>query len=95
MKCLVTGAAGFIGSNLASYLIGQGAEVFGVDNFLSGKHANLGAVGPKMHFVEGDVRDGGLMGDLCREVTHVFHLAALASVPQSIEDPALAHDQPL
>ncbi len=92
MKCLVTGAAGFIGSNLTEYLINQGYDVVGVDNFLSGKHENLTQLKKSMHFVEGDVRDRSTIQKLLVDVDYVFHLAAMVSVPWSVEDPLLAHD---
>ncbi len=92
MKCLVTGAAGFIGSNLVEHLVARGDDVVGVDNFLAGKQENIAPFQGEMRFIEGDIRDRKSIGELCLGVDHVFHLAALASVPWSMEDPALAHD---
>lgn len=92
MKCLVTGVAGFIGSHLAERLLAEGHAVRGVDNFLSGKEENLAPLRSAVDFVEGDVRDAALVSKLTEGVDWVFHLAALVSVPRSVEDPALAHD---
>ncbi|MCP4676971.1 MAG: SDR family oxidoreductase [Deltaproteobacteria bacterium] len=92
MKCLVTGAAGFIGSNLVEHLLSRGDDVMGVDNFMAGKRENIAPFEGKIRFVEGDVRDKDLCLELVRDVDWVFHLAALASVPWSVEEPALAHD---
>ena len=91
-KYLITGAAGFIGSNLAEYLIAQGETVTGIDNFLSGKAENVTMLRNKMNFVEGDIRDAALMNDLCRNIDYVLHHAAMASVPWSMEAPMLAHE---
>ena len=91
-KYLITGAAGFIGSNLAEHLIQQGDEVVGVDNFLAGKRVNIAAFENSMQFVEGDIRDAVLLKALCEGVDYVLHHGAMASVPWSMEAPALAHD---
>ena len=90
-KFVVTGAAGFIGSNLASALLARGHAVVGVDNLLTGKRENVAAVGPGMAFVEGDVRDLEVMRRACDGADFVLHHAALASVPWSMAEPALAH----
>lgn len=94
-RWLVTGVAGFIASNLAETLLELDQEVVGVDNFATGKRANLDevreAVGPRrwalFRFVEGDVSSP----DVCREAVAgadvVLHQAALGSVPRSIEEP--------
>ncbi|MBN2717987.1 MAG: SDR family oxidoreductase [Deltaproteobacteria bacterium] len=89
---LITGAAGFIGSNIAEHLVLQGENVIGVDNFLTGKENNIAGFKNRMQFVEGDIRDAQLMQQLCRGVDYVIHHAALASVPWSMEDPTLAHE---
>ena len=92
MKCLVTGIGGFIGSHLAERLLREGHVVRGVDNFLSGKRENLASFQDAIEFVEGDVRDRELVRRLTQGIDWVFHLAAMVSVPQSVEDPELAHD---
>ena len=89
---LVTGAAGFIGSNLAEGILAAGHRVVGVDNFLTGKLENIEFFQDRMEFHEGDIRDLPLMRQLCEGVDFVLHHAALASVPWSVDDPVLAHD---
>ena len=91
---LVTGAAGFIGSNLVEELLGLGQTVVGLDNFATGYQHNLadaeaGASGSKgsFRFVEGDIRDLEACKAACEGVELVLHQAALASVPRSIADP--------
>jgi nucleoside-diphosphate-sugar epimerase len=88
----VTGAAGFIGSNLVEHLLAQGAKVIGVDNFITGKRANLAPFADRLTFVEGDVRDLALCRRLCQGVDYVLHEAALGSVPRSVDDPLTTHD---
>lgn len=82
--CLVTGGAGFIGSHLVDALKAAGARVRVLDNFSTGKWENLPA---GVEIVEGDVRDRDAVERAMRGITHVFHLAAIASVAASIEDP--------
>lgn len=91
---LVTGAAGFIGSNLVEELLGLGQTVVGLDNFATGYATNLsdaeaGSAGTSgsFRFVEGDIRDLDACRSACEGVELVLHQAALASVPRSIADP--------
>ncbi len=88
-KYLVTGGAGFIGSNIAEELVKRGYSVKIIDNFLTGKRENISSFLDKIELVEGDIRDY----DACRRalegVDFVLHQAALPSVPRSIEDPLL------
>jgi len=91
MRCLVTGGAGFIGSNLVDALVGRGDSVTVVDNFETGKRENLEAALERgVRLEEMDVREGdrlcALAGDLKPQV--VFHLAAQIDVRRSVEDPA-------
>jgi UDP-N-acetylglucosamine 4-epimerase len=94
-RWLVTGAAGFIGSNLVEHLLALGQEVVGMDNFSTGHRQNLEdvqlAVGPeawrRFEFIEGDIRDLAACHEACGRVDVVLHQAALGSVPRSIEDP--------
>lgn len=96
---LVTGAAGFIGSNLLQALLELGQTVTGLDNFLSGYRKNLDMVrdlvGPeawrRFHFIEGDIRDIHVCHAACANARHILHEAALGSVPRSIEDPLLTN----
>jgi nucleoside-diphosphate-sugar epimerase len=83
---LVTGAAGFIGSNLVRALLARGEKVRGVDNFSTGKSQNLDDL-KGMDFLEGDINDAALMKRACSGVDFVLHEAALPSVPRSVKDP--------
>lgn len=89
---LVTGGAGFIGSNVTEHLVCKGHSVRVLDNFLTGKRQNLHSFEKKAEIIEGDLRN---LKDVQRAVTgarHVLHIAALPSVPRSVEDPQTAHD---
>lgn len=92
MKILVTGGAGFIGSNLVEALLGRGAEVRVLDNFSTGKRENLeglveDAVLGRLEVMEGDLRDPGVVERACQGMEYVFHQGALPSVARSLEDP--------
>ena len=97
---LVTGAAGFIGSNLVEALLRLGQRVVGLDNFATGHRHNLvqvrDAVGAaayaRFRFIEGDIRDLQACRAACAGVDYVLHQAALGSVPRSIDDPLGSHD---
>jgi UDP-glucose 4-epimerase len=89
---LVTGGAGFIGSNLVVRLVEQGEEVRILDNFSSGKLENLEAVRGRIDLVEGDLRDDDVVRRAVLGADVVFHQAAVASVPQSIADPRTTFD---
>ena len=85
---LVTGAAGFIGSHLAEHLLALGQQVIGLDNFATGKRANLLPLqSPRFRFIEGDIRSLDACRRACQNVEVVLHEAALGSVPRSIDDP--------
>ena len=86
-KYLVTGAAGFIGRSIAAALLRRGESVRGIDNFLTGMHANLAGL-EAMDFIEGDLADPAMCARACDGIEVVFHEAALASVPRSVADPA-------
>jgi UDP-glucose 4-epimerase len=88
---LVTGAAGFIGRWIAAGLLAQGKTVRGFDNLSTGKRENLVGL-EAMEFIEGDIRDPDLMAKACDGVRVVFHEAALASVPRSVENPVASND---
>ncbi len=93
-KVLVTGGAGFIGSNLCEYLVTNDFKVVALDNLATGHKHNLDAIAahPNFQFMEGDIRDI----DTCRKAVagcdFVLHQAALGSVPRSIQDPITSND---
>jgi len=97
---LVTGVAGFIGSNLLETLLQLNQRVVGLDNLSTGRRENLAqvraAVGPerwrKFTWIKGDIRDAALCRRAVRGADFVLHQAALGSVPRSIEDPIQTHD---
>ena len=88
-KVLVTGGAGFIGSNLTEALLKAGHQVWVLDNFSTGKRENLlfAPELPSLEVVKGDIRDLSLCRAAVERVQYVFHLAALPSVQHSVEDP--------
>lgn len=85
-RMLVTGGAGFIGSNLVKHLLAQGHTVVVLDNMLSGCRQNL-APFPEVEFMEGDIRDVTAVERAMRDVEVVFHLAASVGNKRSIEHP--------
>ncbi|GAA4017762.1 SDR family oxidoreductase [Sphingomonas swuensis] len=99
-RWLVTGAAGFIGSNLVETLLSLDQHVVGLDNFATGHQRNLDevvkAVGPeragRFHFITGDIRDLRTCETAVAGADVVLHQAALGSVPRSIADPLTSHD---
>ena len=88
---LVTGCAGFIGSSIAEALVRRGDAVRGVDNFETGQRENLAGFCDQMEFIECDLRDADAVMGACRGVDFIFHVAALPSVPRSVEDPRTSH----
>lgn len=91
-KFLVTGGAGFIGSNLADELIRQGARVTIIDNLITGFRENLDEIAGDFDFIEGDINDDAAVAKAIDGVEVVFHQAALPSVPRSVDDPAETHE---
>ena len=87
MKALVTGGAGFIGSQLAGELCARGHEVRVLDNFATGHRANLAALPADLELVEGDIQSYERVHNAVRGCEVVFHQAALPSVPRSVQDP--------
>ena len=85
-RFLVTGVAGFIGRSIAAELLARGANVRGIDSFITGKRENLAGL-EGLEFVEGDLADPAACARACQGVEVVFHEAALASVPRSVADP--------
>jgi len=86
-RYLVTGGCGFIGSNLAEYLVSQNHEVRILDNLSTGKRENISAFADRVEFIEGDLLDRVAVARAVEGVDYVLHQAALPSVPRSIEDP--------
>ena len=96
-RWLVTGAAGFIGSNLLECLLAADQEVLGLDNFSTGYERNVdeaaGEGGPgRLHMITADIRDRAACAAAVEGVDIVLHQAALGSVPRSLADPLASHD---
>jgi len=97
---LVTGVAGFIGSNLLEVLLALGQRVVGLDNFATGHQHNLDEVEARVdagawtrfRFIRGDIRELETCCEACAGVDYVLHQAALGSVPRSIEDPITTNE---
>jgi nucleoside-diphosphate-sugar epimerase len=87
MRYLVTGGAGFIGSNTVEELVRRGHSVCVLDDLSTGGEKNLAGVRDKIDFIRGSVTDREIVERACRSVDFVLHLAARTSVPGSIEDP--------
>ncbi|MDR2170267.1 MAG: SDR family oxidoreductase [Planctomycetaceae bacterium] len=92
MKYLITGGAGFIGSNLARYILGKGHEVVVLDNFSTGKRENIAEIIDKINLIEGDIRDEAVVEAAISGCAAIFHQGALGSVPRSVADPVASHD---
>lgn len=91
-KILVTGGAGFIGSNIVDELVRMGHEVRVIDSFITGNMENLKAVRKKIDLVKGDIRDLALMRKAAKGAAFVLHQAAYRSVPKSVDNPSLTND---
>ena len=90
---LVTGGAGFIGSNLVRKLVELNARVRVIDNLLTGNLENLnGLPDGSVEFIEGDIRDYELCLEVMKDIDFVSHQAALGSVPRSMKEPLLSHE---
>jgi nucleoside-diphosphate-sugar epimerase len=90
-KALVTGGAGFIGSNLVDGLLANGAKVSVIDNLVTGFRENLDEIQGDFDFIEGDLNDPAALSQALDGVEIVFHEAALPSVPRSVADPRETH----
>ena len=88
---LVTGGAGFIGSNIADELIRQGGKVIILDNLITGFVENLEEIRGDFEFIEGDLNDNEKLAQALEGVEVIFHQAALPSVPRSVENPLETH----
>jgi UDP-N-acetylglucosamine/UDP-N-acetylgalactosamine 4-epimerase len=99
-RWLVTGVAGFIGSNLLEHLLKLDQFVVGLDNFATGNAKNLAEVKnlvsdnqwSRFTFIQGDIRDSDVCQAACKTVDYVLHQAALGSVPRSIENPIATNE---
>jgi UDP-glucose 4-epimerase len=89
---LVTGGAGFIGSHICERLLKEGHSVRVLDNFVSGKEANLESIGGDVDLIRGDICDARTVAEAMKGVSVVFHEAALGSVPRSVADPRTTHE---
>ncbi|MCB5224438.1 MAG: SDR family oxidoreductase [Candidatus Cloacimonadaceae bacterium] len=94
MKYLVTGGAGFIGSNIVQELLRQGMEVRVLDNFATGKRENILPLlkNPQLSLFEGDLRSFHIVRAAVKGVDYILHQGALPSVPRSITDPITSND---
>ena len=90
-KYLVTGGAGFIGSNICRRLVKERCSVRVVDNLLTGKRSNLAPIMDKIDFVEADMGDPEVARAVMKGIDVVLHEGALPSVPRSVDDPASTH----
>jgi len=90
-KFLVTGGAGFIGSNLCKRLVAEGCFVRVVDNLLTGKRSNLAPILDQIEFIEADMGDPEVARAAMQGIDVVFHEGALPSVPRSVDDPVSSH----
>ncbi len=94
MKYLVTGGAGFIGSNIAETLLNKGHQVRVLDNFSTGRRENIDSFlkHPGFELVEGDLRDDQIVWQATKGMDFVLHQAALPSVPRSVADPVTTNE---
>jgi len=92
MKFLVTGGAGFIGSNIAAALIANGDKVRVLDNFSSGRHENIADLTGKIELIEGDIRDYWTVVKAVEGIDYILHQAALPSVPRSVANPLTSNE---
>ncbi|MCU0916406.1 MAG: NAD-dependent epimerase/dehydratase family protein, partial [Planctomycetes bacterium] len=90
-RFLVTGGAGFIGSNICRRLVAEGCFVRVVDNLLTGKRANLASIMDRIEFVEADMGAPEVARAVVQGIDVVLHQGALPSVPRSVDEPALTH----
>lgn len=90
MNVLITGGAGFIGSHLVEHMLAAGNTVRVLDNLSTGKRENL-TTHSRLEFVQGDIRDRGLVFESARGMDAIVHLAAVASVQASVDDPTGTH----
>ncbi len=90
-RFLITGGAGFIGSNICRQLVSEGCFVRVVDNLITGNKANLDGIIDKIEYIEADMGDPNIAGGLMKDIDIVLHQGAVPSVPKSVDDPATTH----
>ncbi|MBN2316763.1 MAG: SDR family oxidoreductase [Sedimentisphaerales bacterium] len=90
-RFLVTGGAGFIGSNISKRLVSEGCFVRVLDNLLTGKKSNLADIAEKIEFIEADMGDPDVARSAMKDIDIVLHQGALPSVPRSVDEPAETH----
>ncbi|MEC9242197.1 MAG: SDR family oxidoreductase, partial [Gemmatimonadota bacterium] len=91
-RYLVTGGAGFIGSNIVEVLVEEGASVRVLDNFSTGRRENLAEFLGAIELIEGSITNPATCASVCEGIDFVLHQAALPSVPRSVADPAASHE---
>jgi UDP-glucose 4-epimerase len=91
-QALVTGGAGFIGSHLVDELVASECRVTVLDNLSTGHRRNLDHLDDRIDFVEGDIRDAGLLNQVVKGCEVVFHQAAVVSVSLSVQDPSYSSE---
>ncbi len=89
---LVTGGAGFIGSNIVEELLRRGERVRVIDNFITGKRENLEEFLDKIELIEADIRDKDALSKAVEGMDYILHQAALRSVPRSVDDPSSTNE---
>ncbi|MFH2036672.1 MAG: SDR family oxidoreductase [Candidatus Zixiibacteriota bacterium] len=87
MRYLITGGAGFIGSNLAHTILNNGDDVRILDNFSTGRRENINDIMDKIELIDGDIRDYWTVQEAVKNVDYILHQAALPSVPRSVKNP--------
>ncbi|MFH1787849.1 MAG: SDR family oxidoreductase [Candidatus Altiarchaeota archaeon] len=92
MTVLVTGGAGFIGSNIAARLVSDGFEVKVIDNLATGRAENIAALEDKIEFIKGSILDDKSLAKAVKDVEYMLHEAAIPSVPRSVADPLRSHE---
>lgn len=90
-RYLITGIAGFIGSSLAHALVARGESVRGIDNFATGRRANIESILPRIDFQQADLCDSAALDRATEGIDSIFHQGAIASVPRSVENPEYSH----